>query len=314
MSPTQNNSFTSALIEEGLKKIQNEDNPFYDGHVSKWGIERDKSEKIGEMMGRWDETIASSKLANELFEFLQNEYFNKIKSEAKQGLIKKHIDSYNQYRINGNSMNFEAGYTNKGFRWFEEQKDFSLRDFILHHPETISDQVYDEAAKLISYPIITEALIENAPKQELYFCYACEGYAYAKYVAFLRDEEIKEKEKPPKKKTTAGSFIPPNFTELFTNPALVDRCIELLREADKPHINDRNEFLSHKGAFVVWFRSLEKKGLLNYSFLNDFERAATLNKNFKGLNISASSFKNVSKKALDNDKDYFETGISVLKH
>lgn len=195
MHTVESNSFTSVTIEEGLKKLKDEINPFYDGHLSKLGIKRKNAETIGEMMRRWDETISCSKIVKDQFDFLQNKYFEKIKSEDKQALINKHIETYSEYRISEKSKSFEQGYTNKGFRWFEEKKDFSLKDFILHNPETISPEVFDEAVKFVSFPTITESLIENAPKQERYFCYACEGYAYARYVAFLKEEQIKKTRK-----------------------------------------------------------------------------------------------------------------------
>lgn len=311
---TNNNSYTSNSIEDGLKKMEGEINPFCNGHLSKLGIKRNHLETIGEMMERWGETIACSELANDSFEFLQSEYFDKIKREDKQVLINKHINQYtSKYRLSEKSTRFEEGYTNKGFRWFEEKKDFSLRDFILYHPETISDQVYDEAVKFISYPLITEALIENAPKQELYFCYACEGYAFAKYVSFLKEEETEEEENLPKKKIMQDAFISRKFIELFAGTILIDSCLDLLRETDKPCINDENGFIRNKGVFVIWFNALEAKRMFNYSFKNDEERAATLNKNFTGLNISASIFRYENKRAKEY-KNHFESEISALKH
>lgn len=110
------------------------------------------------------------------------------------------------------------------------------------------------------------------------------------------------------------TFLPKRFDELFINPALINECFGLLRETEKPCINDENGFIKNKGVFIVWFNTLEVKRMLNYSFKNDKERAETLNKNFTGLNISESLFRHENKRAKELYKSYFESEISALKH
>ncbi len=110
------------------------------------------------------------------------------------------------------------------------------------------------------------------------------------------------------------TFIPKGFNEIFINPILINDCIELLRDTEKPCINDENGFLRHKGIFIIWFNALEAKKMFNCSFGSDFERAATLNKNFAELNVSGSSFRSENKRATELYKNHFEREISTLKH
>lgn len=105
---------------------------------------------------------------------------------------------------------------------------------------------------------------------------------------------------------------PQKFEDLFVNPLLVPDCIDLLKNLDKPCINDANEFLREKGFFVVWLSALEHKKMLNYTFTNDEERAETLNYNFPNLNIKPSTFRSNNTKARSY-KSHFETEISAIK-
>lgn len=109
-------------------------------------------------------------------------------------------------------------------------------------------------------------------------------------------------------------FKPSMFRELFINPEIVNDCITLLKETDKPCINDLNEFVRNKGAFIVWFNALEQKKIFNCSFANDTERAKTLNHNFKNLNVSISLFRQENKRATEKYKKHFENEITAIKN
>ncbi len=194
-----NESIASHKIEEGLKKLSKEINPFRIlDHPSNWSKKvPDKPETIRKMMKRWNVTLADSKLVNETFARLKKEYFEKVeKGEKKESLVKKHMVSFKNFRISEPQKNNVEGYRNKGYIWFEEGKNFSLKDFIVYHCETSSQQVYDEAT-VNNILIVTDELIENAPKQEFHFCSACEGYAYAKYIDFLKSESMTDLNKEP---------------------------------------------------------------------------------------------------------------------
>lgn len=188
---------TRIKIEQELSKLINEPNPFRNGHFSKWGQVKDKPETIGEMMQRWNGTLENSKLVKNLFDINQQEFLritlNKNISQKKV-IIDEQIHIHSKCKLGDDELSSitEIGYKNKGYRWFESGNDFSLKDFITYHPETISDQVYYKQ-------IITsfhnsrssqsiETLAEQAPLNELNFLYACEGYATAKYVDFLKNE------------------------------------------------------------------------------------------------------------------------------
>jgi hypothetical protein len=109
-------------------------------------------------------------------------------------------------------------------------------------------------------------------------------------------------------------FIPKPFYELFIKPSLVNDCLNLLREIEKPCINDENEFIGRsKGIFIVWFIALQDKKMFSYNFSNDKERAETLNHNFPSLNISESLFRQPNRRATDNYKTYFGNEIAAIK-
>lgn len=130
------------------------------------------------------------------------------------------------------------------------------------------------------------------------------------YLQWLKDGNIKTNKKQNNK---APLFEPKLFTSIFNKPEIVDRCIDLLRNTDEPCINEQNEFLRNKGAFVVWIKKLEYKKIFNISFKNDIERAQTLNHNFKGLNISSSLFRSQNRRAKNMYESDFESAITAIK-
>ena len=136
-------------------------------------------------------------------------------------------------------------------------------------------------------------------------------YDLKRWVEFLEKKTFKDYDATQKDKYI---FSPKKFDELFINPALINDCLGLLKEMDKPCINDENKFIRHKGAFVIWINALEYKGMFKDSFKNYDEKAETLNKNFEGLEISESLFKQGNKRAKELYKRHFESEISALKH
>ncbi len=115
-------------------------------------------------------------------------------------------------------------------------------------------------------------------------------------------------------KIKAPVFKPKLFKDLLNKPELIDKCLNLLRETDKPCISDEDKYLRNKGVFVIWFIALQDKKMFNQIFTNDFERAETLNFNFEGLRISESLFRQKNKRATENYKKHFELEISAIKH
>ncbi|MEO8853518.1 MAG: hypothetical protein ABI359_07045 [Ginsengibacter sp.] len=137
-----------------------------------------------------------------------------------------------------------------------------------------------------------------------------------KFYRYVKDLiEGKEPQSHAKKgKGKAELFIPLSFQDLFINPELIEDCLNLLKEMDNPCINDENKFIRHKGAFIIWFNAMEYKRMFRGSFKNYNEKTKTLNKNFEGLNISESLFKQENKRAKELYKSHFESEISALKH
>lgn len=147
-----------------------------------------RPETIGEMMERWDETLEDS--AKSIFDDLCSEYLAATgngtnKMEIAEKKIKKYQES--KIEIASTAKNFREGYRNKGYRWFEEGRNFSIKDFVLYNPETTSCEVYTGRDNLDTKTAYLESMVENAPNQELHFHLSCEGYAHAKFVHFLKN-------------------------------------------------------------------------------------------------------------------------------
>jgi hypothetical protein len=183
---------TRLKIEQELKKLTKETNPFRKGHISKWGQVREKAETIGEMIKRWNETLADSKLVKDTIDFYKRNFLSELKNLSNKKLfIEGQISLHSKCKLSDNDLSTrsEIGYKNKGYRWGELGKNFSLKDFITYHPETANEHPYNYSILTVYHSFISiETLVEQAPLNELYFLYACEGYAEAKYVAFLKSE------------------------------------------------------------------------------------------------------------------------------
>ena len=227
---------------------------------------------------------------------IQN-YQNNISNLTKQQIQETQIQLIElignlkrQTRTNEAGISFTHRY-NLLYKSIEAKKTFLNIDyqiFIAHFNETISNDL------LSSFEIINETFKEIAP--------------------LIQDKTTNSQpNKEQKIEAPIIEFKPSKFSELFINPTIVNDCINLLRETDKPCINEDNEYIRNKGAFVVWFNTLEQKKVFNYSYTNDIERAETLNYNFEGLNVSDSLFRQGNKRAKDNYKTYFETEISAIK-
>ncbi len=117
----------------------------------------------------------------------------------------------------------------------------------------------------------------------------------------------------PGNKNIKPEFVPKPFHELLINPTLLDACLTLLKNSDKPCINDANEYLRNKGVFIIWFNAMERKKMFNQTFANDKERTATLNYNFYNLNVSESLFRQDNIRATERYKTAFENEIAAIK-
>ena len=123
-----------------------------------------------------------------------------------------------------------------------------------------------------------------------------------------------ENDNKPNGITKPPDFKPKLFKDLFYKPEIIDKCLNLLRETDKPCITEDNKFMRNKGAFIIWFNALEKYKIFKISFKNEKERVKTLNFNFEGLNVSNSLYRQQNVKATKNYKTIFEREINVIKN
>ncbi len=248
--------------------------------------------------------------------FTQNkEIYFASRSERK---IYSGIDSARVYYFrNENEIAFPMNYPDLLPEYFgkrlsiylNEQRKIAGKVFI---EKTVSEEFRQNEIK------ITERKIKELEQSPLLTLRMNNNYRVLKnYINWLNAiPENKVSHQPETKKPTASLIMlkPLKFSELFINPQIINDCINLLKETDKPCVNEDNEFIRNKGAFVVWFNALEQKKVFNSSFINDIERAKTLNYNFKGLGVSGSLFRQGNKRASENYKTHFENEIATIKH
>ena len=193
-------------VAEYLISNARKENPFKKrNHISNWDHieqEAESLEKANEcleiqdlpkeltiqaLLDRWEIGLTNCALVAEYFSHLQNAYLLKINNGGnKKIIIDSEIALSSQYKLNDTPETLKSGYRNKGFKWFERGQDFSLKDFVIYVPETASYLEFDASKPYVI--TLTPEMKENAPLRELYFLYAAEGYAYAKYVHFLQRE------------------------------------------------------------------------------------------------------------------------------
>jgi hypothetical protein len=77
--------------------------------------------------------------------------------------------------------------------------------------------------------------------------------------------------------------------ELFINPTDIETSIKALTLVDPPVIDEKGNFLKHKGMFVVWIDVLRRRGKLHK--IDDKLLPELLEKKFPGLKISDSLFR-----------------------
>ena len=271
-------------IEAGMQEMGEDKTGFRQhSHPANWSQPSQKPETYAELMQRWDVIIADSKLAKDKFERLKSEYLKKIDNGAKkESLIQRDIDKYNltkmPKRLEDGFM-LKDGFMSKGYIWFEDASDFSLKDFVLYHPETISEQVYDEKKAVILDGRCIDTYVEQGQKRtEISF--ACEGYAYAKYVDFLETELLG-------KSPGVLKLRPQTLKEIFINDAAYLECMDALKNVNPPIISFDNRYLlgpKQKGAFTAWREVVENAGKIKTGITRK-DMPKLLNIEIEGLNL-----------------------------
>lgn len=106
-----------------------------------------------------------------------------------------------------------------------------------------------------------------------------------------------------------------NFNDLFKNKSLIEPCINLLRELEKPMINDKDEYIGgerSKSVLSVWVNEIQRKGWMER--VSDKTLAILLNKKFPNLNLyeDGSAFSKISPRAeaVRNEIQVFISAIS----
>ncbi len=142
-----------------------------------------------------------------------------------------------------------------------------------------------------------------------------EGASHVRYYYWLKAElEIFNGSNSNLPLQPGPSMLPTTFEGIFSNPELIEQCLQLLRATDPPTISDEKRFIGRsKGVLVVWLNVLESKSMFNYSFINDKERAKLLNANIQDLNISSELFRAQNVTAKRSHESYFKAEIAAIK-
>lgn len=255
------------------------------------------------------------------------EAFESDESECLQGL--EACKSEAEYFFERLKQDFVKTYPNLSSVHYKDELTF-INDFI--------SQAETPHKRKAAFTLINGTWINETKNEEFEYLRLKYGYyetylipgafnaisreVYAKYFLFKDwlENELQSNESgtnpqclEAKVNTEEKLHTPKAFAEIMHLPELLNDCLQLLRETDKPCINEKNRFIRNKGAFVVWFNTMEAKGMFNCRFSKDVTRAATLNHNFTDLNISESIFRQPNKRAKDNFQRDFEHSISALK-
>ena len=100
------------------------------------------------------------------------------------------------------------------------------------------------------------------------------------------------------------------FEDLFKDKKDISHCIQALRQVVPAVVNDSDEFLlrSKKGPLVAWKQVLFDRGYIHA--VNVQTATDLLNRKFKNLNITESSFRTNRSKVYAEYKNQFQYRLS----
>lgn len=201
---------------------------------------------------------------------------------------------------NDNLMPYIDSFANKMERIFMEIKGKGARGFLINNwggddPHCDSESIF------------ASGVFEGKR-------YKAWNYIFDNPNAFIELFNATPESKPNSSKNIDNSST---LIDYFNNPALLESCLELLRNTMPPTITATEDELSYigksKGVVIVWFLALQHKGIIENSFINDIGRAEILNRTIKNLEVSESLFRGDNIRAIANYKDHFNTEIATIK-
>jgi hypothetical protein len=106
-----------------------------------------------------------------------------------------------------------------------------------------------------------------------------------------------------------------SLDDLFFNPKDIQPCINILKNLEKPLIDDNNKFIkkgSIRAGFCLWIGFLEKANLIR---MTDFATYADLlRKKFRGLTLHRSNFNKPGPRATEYYQSDMKFLLSQLSH
>jgi hypothetical protein len=115
----------------------------------------------------------------------------------------------------------------------------------------------------------------------------------------------------PKRKQNAVK-ISQSLKELFYDESVLEPCLNVLRTADPPLIDNSNTFVGNsKSALCVWINEMKKTGIIKRANRTNYTDA--LNNYFKGFSMNETSFSKLSKKADLQYQKLFEKQFKKIK-
>lgn len=106
---------------------------------------------------------------------------------------------------------------------------------------------------------------------------------------------------------------PLKFEEMFTQPELIQDCIDILKKVEPPVLNQNEEYIGkYKGSFCVWIDKMNRKGLI-YHYTDRTIYARLIGLRFAPFSIDASMFSKPLKRVEDLYQLEFDTLLSQVE-
>ncbi|SFP92239.1 hypothetical protein [Parafilimonas terrae] len=139
---------------------------------------------------KWDTKLSTQQNGLQLYTFLEQKFNEGYKNANDKEFVKRiAIEEYSQH------LNSDNPFISKGYAWFKRGKDFSLKDFLLFKLET-NDEYRTGSSE---YNVFDDSVLKNETliipawrKQEKRFNDAARGWAYARYVDYVKRNSGKE--------------------------------------------------------------------------------------------------------------------------
>ncbi len=238
----------------------------------------------------------------EAFELFKN-YYAAIQFELQKHLFEERGNVWNKACIKVEIEAIEL--------WINETKKINYKDCLRNHLNNI--QYYNSEPH--EFLRLTNGFYEGSVMSNYHETAAT---VYGRYFLFYEYLKVilKEFETPIETETKLKAPTPKEevrtLKELFKYPAMYEDYLKLLRDEDKPIINNENCFIGkNKSVIIVWYVLLEIRGIIE-KVKNDVQRAIILNKTFSNYNVSESLFRAKNVRANEEYYNHFSTELTAI--